>query len=457
MTVDSCADFTKKSIVDETARKRFQAEMQGYASIFAIKALSRTANCIQTLVQQFRDGKRGARDATRAAVCMEANALSPGEARVLAFFLLLGSLGKRGSCAPEDVAADGVVRTTGGACAPRTFRRHLASLCRRGWLIKHKVPTGTREIVATRPDGSPIWKALQVNKITLTRQARMLLAKEPPISAPESDPKVRPKRPTTVGHNQTTGDVKTFPCGLENRQIDKVDTTGASRDGIAKVSPPNGGDRATSRTLPRASGGEHQSSSGKAQSADSEHPSSRKSRAKTRKSWLSLRKALLVDLFAYLAGNPIRDELYRTAELQTDTRYPSVMITALDWDKHVWKWQDLNWHDRRRMLRREILPPLEAFCAHLRPPDTTPLKNSSTPDGQKQAIAKQLDAHKRLADWLKVIPDRLPPTLPVDLRERLELERFRLNTLVRQVHQGRISISDLTRADHELLRDASLL
>lgn len=426
--------------IDLNAREKFEREIdKGYAGISLIDSITNTVKAIPVHNREFRDGKRGPRDAQRAKVHFESAQLPGGEQRVLAFYLELGTRGKLGSVVPQEIAADAIRRTTGGACAPRTYRRHMAALCRRGWLSKSLVPTGTRVM---KDDGS--WTTYKVNKVTLSPAARLLIQKTY-ITLP------RPKRPRTERDTRTRGDVLTFPsCSVSDKKLN-LDRRVHVVTGKAKELPEGNGYTSPSPASPPQTV-KHQASRGASRKAANKAAavrpavSARKTRAGIPRTWRTARRTLLAELFAFFHDDPIRDELLRVAELQTDPRYPSAMMTALDWDDIVRRWMQLKWHARRRTMKNEIAPPLRAFCAHLLPPEI--------PAAASKSLAEQRAAHSEMASWLQVIPDKIPATVPNMVRERMDRERDRLNMLVRAIHAGRVSLSVLSGDDHTLLHQA---
>lgn len=419
--------------IDLNARERFTREIHkgNYAGISYLDSMTHTVKCIETHNREFRDGKRGPRDAQRAKMHLEAAQLKGGEKRVLSFYLDLGSKGKQGTTAPHEITADAVRRTTGGPCAQRTFERHLATLCARGWLHRPRVPTGARVLNAAGK-----WVTLEVCKVTLTPAARLLIQKSH-LSLP------LPKRQTTEGDTRTGGEIGTIsPCSVSDDK-EKMERRAPVVAGVAKESP--SGDEST---CPPSATGEHRALRGATRKAANKAaaavpaPSARKKRTSAPKTWRTARRTLLAELFAFFHADPELAELYRVAELQTDPRYPAAMLTALDWDSIVRRWIMLNWADRRRCLKNEIAPPLRAFCSYLSPPSG---------DGDHEA------AHRELSQWLQVIPDKIPGTVPPMVAERLRSQRDRLNMLVRLIHAGRVTLDILSADDHTLLHQAGFL
>lgn len=432
------AQTLQTTTIDLNARARFEKEIaRGYAGIGYVDSITNTVKAIPTHNREFRDAKRGARDAQRAAVHLEAAQLKGGEQRVLSFFLELGIRGKLGAVVTEEIAAQAVRRTTGGACKPRTYRRHLAALCRRGWLHKAFIPTGTR---AKTEDGA--WTSNQVLKVTLTQPARLLYQKNY-ISL------LRPKRPTTEGYNRTKGDASPFPLSSIGDKMSNFERRGRVVTGLVEELPKgNGSTRpASPSSKPTV---EHQTLRSAPRKAANKTAaarpavSARETRTGIPRTWRISRRTLLAELFAFFHADPICDELHRVAELQTDPRFPAAFKMALNWDPIVRRWLELSWHDRRRCLKNEIAPPLRAFCAHLVPPEGTP----------SNEIERQ---YTELAAWLQVIPDEIPPgKVPAMVRDRMISERDRVNMLVRQIHAGRVSLSVLSPDDHTLLHQAGL-
>ena len=469
------AENTLETIhIDANARDLFVRELSGYAGIAAIKAMTK-ANCLQYHAQAFRDGKRGPRDAARAQMHLEAAQLKNAAAHVLAFHLAIGRCGKKGTVAPEEINADGVRRTTGALCSPRTYRAALALLCRQGWLDKRLIPTGTRIVICHTPDGLPIWRTKRVNKISLTRAAWLLLATSPPaeyrsnavmteqfapgpggIDTHTSPP--RQKLPSTERDNQRTGVCKTIPgsldCDVGNEGTIVKHARNDTPEGKESADADMWTSPASAQLRPLTV--EHATHNAQARTAaKSKRPGIRSDRNSTPRTWDSGRKSLLVDLFVQLHGDPAVDEIHRVAELQTDRGYPAAFVSIVDWDKWIWRWHDLTWHERRRAISREIAPPLAAFVKHLAHPDMTELNDPRTSPERREVLAADLAAHERIARWLEVIPAALADGTPAGIREQLENERWRLNTMARLVQSGRVMLADLTRRDTVLLKQAA--
>lgn len=424
----------QNTTIDLNARERFTREIHKgkYAGISYLDSITETVKGIETHNREFRDGKRGPRDAQRAKAHFEAAQLKTGEKRVLAFYLHLGTKGKQGTTAPHEITADAVLRTTGGPCAQRTFERHLASLCKRGWLSRPRVPTGTRVLNAAGK-----WVTLEVCKVTLTPAARLLIQKTH-LSLP------LPKRQTTEGDNPRGGEDGTFSPSVGSDKIDKMERRAPVVAGLAKESP--SGDEST---CPPSATGEQRalrSAPRKAAKSAAAVPglSARKKRTSAPKTWRTARRTLLAELFAFFHADPQLGELYRVAELQTDPAYPAVFQVALDWDSIVRRWVQMGWADRRRCMKNEIAPPLRAWCSLVAPPEGVP---------QTEAERQ----HAELSQWLQVIPDILPASVPEMVAERMRRERDRINMLVRLIHSGRVSLDILSPDDHTLLNQAGFL
>lgn len=422
----------QQTTVDPNARARFLDEtIRGYAGISYVDSITKTVTCLNDHNRDFRDGNRGSRDATRAKAHFEAAGLARGPAAVLAFFLALGLRGKLGSVCTEDVSADAVRRTTGAPCQPRTYRRHLATLCRAGFLSKSLVPTGTR---IQKSCGE--WTSLKVCKVSLTPLARFLTAKKTYITLP------RPTRPTIERDKRETGESLTISCLSLPDDLSKNDQRAPVVTKESVESP--SGDKTTRPELaePAQTVEQQTSTSASRKTADNAVPvSASESRASAPKTWRTARRTLLAELFAYFHVDPLRDELYRIAELQTDPFYPAAMVAALDWDPLVRRWMLLGWHDRRRALKNEVAPALRAFCDHLNP-------SEQTGDGS--------EIRRELAPWLAVVPALIPDSVPDTLRAEIDRERFRINALARQIHAGRVPLSALTNGDHRLIQQIGL-
>lgn len=426
---------TQKTInVDLNARERFEREIaRGYAGISFIDSKIKTVKCISTHNLEFRNGDRGARDAQRAKVHFEASQLPRGEQRVLSWYLDIGIQGKFGTVAPHEIKAEAVRRTTGGPCAPSTHARHEASLCRRGWLSKSLVPTGTRVL---EDDGT--WTTRKVLKVTLTLAARLLYQKTY-IHTPT------PKRRTTERVNNRERVVSTISLSVVCDESSKMERREPVVMGLSKELPK--GNKLTRPSPPssaqtvkqRASRGASRKAANKA-AAVSPPVSARKSRAGIPKTWRTAVRTLLAELFPYFHDDPNCSEILRVAKLQTDPHYPAAWPTALDWDPIVIRWVQMGWHDRRRCIKNEIAPPLRAWCALLSPPDVP------TTEQEKQ--------HAELAAWLQVIPYKIPASVPDMVAERMKTRGYWLNALVRRIHAGKADLSDLSGDDHTLLHQA---
>jgi len=147
--------------------------------------------------------------------------------------------------------------------------------------------------------------------------------------------------------------------------------------------------------------------------------------------------------------------MHRVSELQTDRGYPKAFVSVVDWDKWIWRWHDMTWHERRRAISRQIAPPLAAFVKHLAHPDMTELDDPRTSPERRAVLVEDLEAHNRIARWLEVIPAALPDGTPAGIREQLTAERWRLNTMARLVQCGRVILSDLKQRDCVLLKQAA--
>lgn len=439
--------------VDNRARERFLSDMEGYAGIYAINSMT-YAPCLNKRIADFRNGKRGARDAVRAAVHLEAAGLKNAEARVLAFHLAVEDAGFSGTCAPEEVLSVGVINTTGGLCAGRTYRGALAGLCRKGWLSKTLVPTGTRVVVGTDDSGA-IWRSLKVNKIHLTRSARMLVSFKPPTSTHRSLPRQKP--PATVGDKDTAiPENSCIPCQSDQN----LDTSRVSQEVGSKESSLRSDESTSPKRAQRASTVKHRQSTRASRKTASKAAvvaaSARKSRNAASTTWDSARATLLRDLFVALKTHPHREEIVRIVKLQTDRRYPTACMSITNWEKWVWKWPSFSYHDAMRACRNQLIPLVLAFLADLHPPDTSVLDNSDLPEETRKKILTDLESHKRLSVWLHAIPATLPNDIPKIHRDKLNAERWRLNRIVYRIHTGDMSLKDLTKDDHDLLAQASI-
>lgn len=424
--------------IDLNARARFIKEISdGYVGISYLDSITKTVKCIATHNQEFRDGKRGARDAQRAKMHFEAAQLSSGEQRVLSLHLELGMRGKLGSVALAEIKADAVRRTTGGPCAERTYIRHEAALCRRGWLSKDWIPTGTRVLTE---EGK--WTTRKVRKVTLTPAARLLFSQKTYISTPT------PKRPIIERDKSTKREVLTISLSTLCDDKSKFDRRGHVVTGNAEELPAEGNE-CTSPSSQAPQTVEHQTSNSAPRkaakkAAAAKSTSARSTRTGIPRTWATARATLLFELYAFFGSDSLVDEFYRVAKLQTDPRYPAAMMTALDWDPIVRRWVEMGWADRRRCLKNEIAPPLRAFCALIAPP-------GEIPEEKRTEIEYQ---YAELCEWLAVIPDKIPACVPTRVSDRLARERLRVNMLARAIHVGRTSLAVLTDVDHDLLHQA---
>jgi hypothetical protein len=413
----------------------------------------------------FVAGKRGIRDGLRAEIFREACKLKNAEARVLQFYVALSQAGYKGSVATEDVVSNQVIESTGGLCAPRTFRRALAALCRRGWLSKTNMATGTK---IPTDNG---WKTLQVNKVTICRCTKLLgvnqLSEKPKLSVVpdfdiEQNSEAYHTTRTKIVHSDrpTSEDVLPRPkqpaMGVEEQPKSPPLHRGGTSDcssyvnfemqseieneesGLVSAPPPETAPPETSPTLKHKTSGESRKAGKTAQKAVA--PFGRKHRSKIPRTWQNGRALLLHDLKTAGAD----DLQHRIAAQQTSLNYPPLFPSALDWDSYVTTWLDRDWKERRRTITRELLPELEAWCVPLRPPRPEDLKLTAPLEVQRQA-AEQVAQFERMARIVKSMPEMLiSPYTPKWLAEKIADNHWVLSEIPWLVCMGRMTLADLT-------------
>lgn len=432
--------------IDQNARNKFENELKGYAGIYALSEMFFTAKTLNTHMMEFRNGLRGPKDHHRARAFKSADMLPKGEKAVLAALLSIDAKGFEGIAAPGEVVGAMVERTTGGYCKERTYRRHKNALVRRGWLSQTRVSTGTRVL-----DDNGKWKSRTIWKVFLTPVARLLMAKSTTsdhISLP------RPKWPSTEGDNTSRGDVSTFPP----TSISDETTYSKSRardKGASEVSPKGDGSTRPQSTTSPATSEQRTLRSAPRKAAKSPAPvlpaPTRKSRAKIPKTYSAARRDLLRTLFDAYHGDEQFDALYFAAKEQTRIHYPSVFKTALDWEKHLFRWQDLKWNEKRRALKNEIMPRLRAHVALFTPPDKRVLDTPGLSARRRAELENELAQYEENAKWAQVLPDALPGRIPSDVRDKLEKNRVSLNYMAVMIQRGKTSCADLSDSQLELL------
>lgn len=402
-----------------------------YAGIENVQAIYYTMS-LQAHRQEFIHNKRGMRDGHRAALFMECIKLKNAEAAVLAFFIALSQAGFKGTVCPEDVLAAQVVQSTGAKCAPRTFRRALAGLCRAGWLVKRSMATGTKVITANG------WATLQVNKITIPRCTYMLGSRKGPKAAVVPP---RPNRPAIGEAKQVPPlTIGGGPCLVHsNYQLDSKVRNEESQLATAQQATPT-----PSPTSPPL---KHQAIKGdghtvpESQPKMAVHPFGRKNRSRIANTWQNARSLLLHDL---QLGGASAFEL-RTATTQTDLRYPALLPVALDWEKVVPAWLEMDWKDRARAVRREILPDLSAWCRPLVPPDPKLLEPCQSAE-VRAAAAGQLAQFERVSKIMKSLPELLVnDSTPDFVRQMIAEKNWMLSQVSALLAMGRITLDEITQ------------
>ena len=444
--------------IDIKARERFLEEIDGYAGIPAVQSITKV-QCLKSRVSDFRSGKKGARDHVRSVVHNEADKIRNATGHVLAFYLTVKELGYQGTMSTQEVVARAVEDATGCNCCVRTLQRAEKVLVRIGMLHVKKIPTGSRRFIEGSDRSPDAWRTLQINKVTVTPAATLLVLRKP--AGPLLRIEKNDTSPPTTFSRSTVGDKsREFPKELSTPCQNDLKTVESSpgRRGVSVESNKLDGSTCPASSMSPQTGKHRtsRSASRKAASRSAAAPvSARKARNKTPRTWDASRKMLIADLFTYLKNVPGRETMISIVQLQTDRAFPAACMSALDWDEWIWQWHGLTWHDRRRAMKNKITPPLEAFVSHLIPPDTTQLHDPAASDELRAEILEQLQLHKRLSDWMQVIPAVIPQGVPGGIREQLEKERWRLNTLVRMIHSGRIALDKLTKKDHVLLKQAA--
>lgn len=426
-------------VTNQNEREAFLSSIKEtrYAGIDAVRSTYRTLS-LNAHRQEFISNKRGHRDGHRAALFMEVTKLKNAEAAVLSFFISLSMQGFKGAVCPEDVIAAQVVESTGAKCAPRTFRRALAALCRAGWLVKKSMATGSK--IPTHKG----WTTLQVNKITVPHCTRLLGSRKSPVKAVVVP---RPNGPAIGESKQVTPLSKGgLPClSLSNSKLNSKERNEEIQLATAQ--------QATPKPLPKSpslkhqaveSEGRHAAPKTESQQKKVTHPFGRKSRSKIANTWHNCRLSFLHDLQA--AG--CSDFELRTAEMQTDLRYPPMLPVALDWNRVLPKWLEMDWKARRRAITRDILPDLAAWCNPLVPPDMN-LLYPSVPRHIREKAESQMAQFQRVSKLVKSLPEMLiTPDTPDFVREIVADKAWTLSQVPALLAMGRISLDEITQDEY---------
>jgi hypothetical protein len=460
--------------INQSERDAFLRSIQntGYAGISQVQSIYHTT-CLQGHREAFINGKRGQRDGHRAALFIEAAKLKNASARVLEFYISLSKNGHKGTICPEELLAAQVVASTGGLCAPRTFRRALADLCARGWLHKEAMSTGTKVLTPTG------WRTLQVNKITIPMCTRLLgvnrMFKNPPMQGEQqkfaSSCPPSGDRPTPA-KMATNGSLNPPPLsgGDSDSTIVNVEQSSKARNEESELTAVQPSPPSAAQTSPPLKH-RHYSESRKAGKPlkMSAAPFARKSRSKIAKTWQNARLILLHDLTRQLTGadgnsgaagkgaGAGAEFLQRIATVQTDVLYPPLFPVALDWSKYLPRWIELDWKERRRIVLREILPALRAWCAPWVIPPSEQLRPDA-PENVRAAAAEQLRQYERVSAIMKSLPDMLTNgTTPRWVCEKINEYRWQLSQLPLLLTIGRIGLDDIRPGERQAFAEIAAL
>ena len=391
--------------------------------------------------QEFIDNKRGFRDGQRAALFMEAIQIKNASAHVLSFFISLSQAGYKGTICTEEVLSAQVIAATGAKCAPRTFRRALADLCARGWLVKHTMATGTKIPV---PGG---WKTLQVNKISIPRCTALLGVRRSPkahnVPPRPKGPATRERKSETLLGSQDLSSVVNYQnkSKVRNEEANSLSTP-----------PTHPGDAPKSSTV-KHHNSTLSNTTTKTQPQRAVHPFGRKSRKKIRNTWHNARLLFLHDLLISGASDFMR----QTASTQTDLRYPPMLPSAAEWDTILPGWLDLDWKERQRKMKREILPALDAWCKPLTPPDIHDL-NPSIDYRRRERAKQQLEQFKRISKIMKSLPEMLiNESTPDFVRSIIHEKKWTLSQVPAMLAMGKISLDEITREEFETFDEIAAL
>lgn len=417
---------------------------------------------------EFMAGKRGPRDRRRHEAFTAANELHPRAQRVLVFLVAIyQALNKVGTVVTEEVCAHQVKVATGGAMSTRTFRRAIAELERLGFITITLVNTGNKVRAGSG------WKMLQVNRITLTAHLGQLIGlkavpeKKVPHGekkrasrrvAPTDSPKVvhRPKRPTDKRENLSEQETFEKSPVLTSNNSKKTKTNAETERGDSyrarnEVKP---------TSAPPSSAHVKQNRIGEPGKAGKPAKKAvlalygRRSRNQVPKTYAKARDTFLHELKRHsIADTPETKEAantwHRIASLHTHPAYPPLFPMAMDFDKYLFGWLDYSWHERRRIMRNDIIPALKSFCADLHQPHPSEY-GPGVSDDTRRAALRQKKAYDRLSMRLQSIPALL---LECEAPEELKLRVRRLNMHLSRypslLHGGMMQITDI---DDEFLK-----
>lgn len=132
----------------------------------------------------------------------------------------------------------------------------------------------------------------------------------------------------------------------------------------------------------------------------------RRNRATIPTTYRDARRQLLHELWVYLKPDTEGAlenafDLYRIAELQTDPYYPQGLPDALDWYDRLISSYCENWHERRRIIERIVVPALRAFADDWTPPE-------KTDDPQYQTVFDDWERRICPEPGIAVRPSNLP-------------------------------------------------
>jgi hypothetical protein len=449
--------------VDVAERQAFLQSIHdtNYAGIEAVQNIYHAIS-LSAHREAFLRGKRGDRDGQRAALFLEAGQLKNAAARVLSFFVAIARKGYNGTICTEDVLASQVVAATGGLCAPRTFRRALADLCRAGWLHKDPMSTGTKILT---PSG---WKTNQVNKITIPWCTRLLgIRKTKPVESTNTN--IEAQKVECCSDSNDSNPRPKLPAMGERRENPPPNRGGSSlsivnvKDNasvrneeceLAAAPPSAASPPQTSPQLKQQSVGEARKARKPAKKAGA--PFGRIARSKIPRTWQNGRILLLHDLELAGAGAGAGVPL-RIATLQTDLKYPPLFPIALPWEKYVSSWIERDWKERQRIVRREIMPQLAAWCLPLVPPDPDALRPGASPEAAEKA-REQMRQFDRVSKIMRSLPEMLiTQDTPRFVAEKMQECAWHLRQLPMLIFTGRMGLDDISRGQRQAFFEVAKL
>jgi hypothetical protein len=189
-------------------------------------------------------------------------------------------------------------------------------------------------------------------------------------------------------------------------------------------------------------------------------PFARRARSKIPQTWQNARSLFLHDLSVALSGSSADasrqngagaspEFLQRIAGIQTDLKYPPLFPLALQWDKYLPAWLELDWKARRRLLTREILPDLRAWCAPWAP-STPEQLDPMAPQSVRAAAVEQSAQYNRVARLVKSLPDMLTnETTPRFVAEKIAEHGWQLSQLPILITTGRITLDDIREGERQ--------